>query len=407
MAKVVFVAPFAMDSTLRFVRAAAQLPEIQLGLLSQEPFERVPGDLRKHLAAFHRIQNALDPDQLEQGVRKLAAELGGEVDRLIGILEQMQEPMAEVRQRLGISGMDLKTAANFRDKARMKDLFRKHGLPCAQHCLAENAKTARDFARKVGFPLVGKPPAGAGAQNTFRLESGEELNQVLQSMPPSPGKPMLLEEFMTGQEFSFDTVTVGGRHVLSSISQYFPSPLEVLETPWIQWCVILPREIEVPEFADIFQVGRKALDAMGMQEGLTHMEWFRRPDGGLAISEVAARPPGAQFTSLLSYAHDFDFYQAWARLVSTGHFEIPERQFSAGAAYLRGQGGGRVQGLAGLQEAQKAMGDLVVEAKLPQEGQPKSSSYEGEGYVIVRHPETEVVKDALRQLIGMVQVEMH
>ena len=28
-----------------------------------------------------------------------------------------------------------------------------------------------------------------------------------------------------------------------------------------------------------------------------------------------ARPPGAQFCTLIGYAHDFDFYAAWARLV--------------------------------------------------------------------------------------------
>ena len=32
--------------------------------------------------------------------------------------------------------------------------------------------------------------------------------------------------------------------------------------------------------------------------------------GGIAISEAGARPPGAQFTTLISYAHDCDFYSA-------------------------------------------------------------------------------------------------
>ena len=123
-----------------------------------------------------------------------------------------------------------------------------------------------------------------------------------------------------------------------------------------------------------------------MDSGISHMEWFRRPDGTLAISEVAARPPGAQFTSLLSYAHDFDFYKGWSDLLVHGRFEVPERKYSCGAVYLRGQGDGRVQGLEGLQAAQEELGDLVVEARLPRRGQPKASSYEGEGFVILRHP---------------------
>ncbi len=46
---------------------------------------------------------------------------------------------------------------------------------------------------------------------------------------------------------------------------------------------------------------------------------------------------------------------------------------------------------------QRELGGLIVEAKLPQIGQPQASSYEGEGYVIFRHPETEVVEEALRR----------
>ena len=60
----------------------------------------------------------------------------------------------------------------------------------------------------------------------------------------------------------------------------------------------------------------------------------------------------------------------------------------------------------GIERAQKEMGHLVVEAKLPRRGQPRSSSYEGEGYVIVRHPETRVVVEALRKLISSVRVEV-
>ena len=136
------------------------------------------------------------------------------------------------------------------------------------------------------------------------------------------------------------------------------------------------------------------------------MEWFRRPDGRIAISEVAARPPGAQFTSLISYAHDFDLYSAWARLLVFEEFTRPERMFACGAAYLRGQGQGRITGLEGLERVQRELGDLVLEAKLPQVGQSPTGTYEGEGYVIVRHPETSVVEAALKKLVETIRVRL-
>ena len=406
MPNVIFAVPYALDTTVRFVRGAASLPGVRLGILSQEPLERLPEDLRRGASAYERLKDALDAGQIAEGVRAIARRWGGEVDALVGILEQMQEPLAEVRERLGIPGMDVETARNFRDKARMKDLLRASDLPCARHALAESAQAALTFAEDCGYPLVVKPPAGAGAVNTCRVDSREQLEGYLRTLPPRAGAPVLLEEFITGQEFSFDSVSVDGRHVFHSITRYFPTPLEVMENPFLQWAVMLPRRIDGPEYEPIRDAGPRVLDVLGMRTGLTHMEWFRRADGSIAISEVAARPPGAQFTTLLSYAHDRDFYRAWGQLVSTGTFDVPERRFAAGAVFLRGQGSGRVVGVHGVEEAQRELAELVVEARLPRVGQPRASSYEGEGYVILRHPETEKVEAGLRRLVGLLRVEL-
>jgi hypothetical protein len=210
-----------------------------------------------------------------------------------------------------------------------------------------------------------------------------------------------------GDEHSFDTVSIDGKPVWHSLSHYRPTPLEVLRQPWIQWCVQIPREVDSPRYDDIRRVAFAALRALGMGTGVTHLEWFRRPDGSVAVSEVAARPPGAQFCTLISYAHDVDFYAAWARLMVTDRFDVPERRYSAGAAYLRGQGGhGHVRAIHGLQQALHEVGPLVVDARLPSVGQAPTGTYEGEGYVILRHPDTAVVERALKHLISTVRVEL-
>lgn len=406
MQHVIFVAPFALDATMRFVRPAAGLPGVKLGLIGQEPVEKLPEDLRSKLSAHYRVDDAMDAAQLEVAVRHVTKELGGKVDRLIAILEQLQVPVAQVRAKLGLPGLSVEAAQNFRDKARMKNVLRSSGLPCAKHKLATSAHDAFTFAEQVGYPVVVKPPAGAGAKNTFRVESHEQLAGYLKTSPIKSGDPVLLEEFILGEEYSFDSVTINGRQVFHSIGRYSPTPLDVLQNPWIQWVVYLPRRIDGPEFKPIHEAGPRALDALGMNTGLTHMEWFRRKDGSIAISEVAARPPGAQFTTLMSYAHDKDMYKAWVELMVFERFDVPERKYSAGAAYLRGQGTGRVKSIRGLEQAQRELGDLVVEAKLPQVGQSPKDGYEGEGYVIVRHQDTQVVVDALKRLIETIRVDL-
>ena len=401
---VVFVAPFLAPTTVRFVRAAAALPNVALGLVCQDSAANVPADLRDALAGFCRVEDCFDPEALSSGILELCGRRPPH--RILGALEQLQVPLAVVRARFGIEGLDLESALNFRDKGRMKTVLRQAGVPCANHGTASSATEASLIAERLGFPLVGKPPAGAAAANTLRISSAEELKSYLVKMPPTESNPLLLEEFVVGEEHSFDGVSIAGELVWHSLTHYAPGPLAVLENPWIQWTVLLPREVDHPRYDDVRRVGAKTLKALGMKTGLSHMEWFRRSDGSIAVSEIAARPPGAQFTTLISYAHDTDFYAAWAELMIFERFRSPERSYAAGIAYLRGQGTGRVARIHGLDEVQRRYGSMAVEVQLPRAGQLPASSYEGDGYVVLRDPDTQRVAEALKRVVETVRVEL-
>lgn len=400
MRTVLFVAPFLLDATLKYVQAAAAVPGVRLYVLTQDGPERLPAG-----AQHWRVDNALDVDQLVAAARAIAAKTGG-LHRIIGILENAQEVIGATRERLGLPGPTEAVARRFRDKALMKTVLREHGLPCARHKLLRNDGDAWAFAQATGLPLVLKPPDGAGCKATYQVNSSAELEAALQELRPSPERVVLAEEFITGEEFSYDTITIHGRQVFHNVLRYLPGPLDVVRNDWIQWCALAPRDISGPEFDPIRQVGNAAIAALGLETGMTHMEWFRRKDGSPVISEVGARPPGAQFTSVMSYAYDRSLYHAWAHAVIDeavpGEFE---RKYAVGIAFLRGPGRGRVAAVQNVDEAQRQVGALVVEARLPVVGAPKSSSYEGDGYVILRHPDTAVVRTALDLVIRSIRVE--
>jgi len=405
MAVAAFVAPYLLDATTRFVAAAAGLPGTELALITCEPEERVPPGLRGRLAAHWRLDDPLDAGQLTRALQAISEHVAP-VRRVLSVLEQLQEPVARAREQLGIEGVDVATARNFRDKAQMKAVWRAAGVPCARYRLCDSADAAAAFAAETGYPLVVKPPAGAGAKSTFRLDDADDLRVWLEVAPPATTRPAMVEEFLTGEEGSFDSAMIDGRVVWHSISAYLPTPLEVLRNPWIQWRVVLPRDIGGPGYDAIRAVAPAALRALGLRTGFTHLEWFRRPDGSVAVSEVAARPPGGQLTAMMGYAHDFDFQQAWAGLMAQDRFDPQPRRRAAGTVFLRGQGIGRVQAVHGLRELGAELGQLVVESRLPHPGQQSSGSYEGDGYVIVAHPDTGVVSDALWRLVTGVRVEL-
>lgn len=398
---VVFVAPFPMQTTMAFLSAVAALDRVRVVGVFQKP----PADPGRYgLAAVVQLDDVLDVDRLTATVRRIRA-VHGPIHRLLGVLENLQLQLAVVRQRLGIEGPDPAVTQRFRDKGHMKDALRAAGLPCARHARVESAADAWRFIEQVGFPVVLKPPAGAGCKATWRVSSPQDLTAALAEYRPGPGRTVLAEEFLTGAEYSLETLTVDGEPRFWSVTRYYPSPLEAMERDWVQWCVVLPREVDTPLFQRARDLGYAAVRALGLRDGLTHMEWFHRPDGSLAIGEIAARPPGARIVQLTGLAHGFDLHRAWARVVVDRAFDGPwHRTRSTGVAFLRGTGTGRVAAVAGLDAAQSRMGALVVDRSLPTVGQPRSDSYEGEGWVVVAHAETAQVRKALFDLITTVQV---
>ncbi|MDA1063000.1 MAG: hypothetical protein O2907_01475 [Proteobacteria bacterium] len=59
-----FIAPFFMDATTRFIAGAAQLDGVDLSVISQDPFERLPDGLRQRIKGHWRVDDALDPAQI-------------------------------------------------------------------------------------------------------------------------------------------------------------------------------------------------------------------------------------------------------------------------------------------------------------------------------------------------------
>ena len=109
------------------IEAAVSLPGVRLAVVTQEPLERLAPDVADRLVGHWRIDNVLHEPSLEGAIRALAA-MHGTVDRCFGALEQLQQPLAAVRERLGITGMSSAAASNFREKGRMKDVLRSAGF---------------------------------------------------------------------------------------------------------------------------------------------------------------------------------------------------------------------------------------------------------------------------------------
>lgn len=402
MKNVVFVAPYFGPTMIHALRALTELEDTQVGVITTVPEDRLPRGIS--IAGHYRVDNALDAGQLTVATRAFQKEWG-RVDRLVGYLEHLQMALAETREALGIPGIHAEVGRRFRDKNRMKAVLGAAGLPVAKQALVTGFASATAFIEEVGFPVILKPTQGVGSKDTYRVSDEDELFALLNRFMPTPDRPLQCEEFVRGEEHTLEAVVIGGQVVWQSSTYYLPGPLKVLENPWMQYCVLLPREQHPPHVAAFRETNAKALEALGLRTGFSHMEWFLREDGSHVVSEVGARPAGVNIMAMNGYAHDVDAWSKWARLEVHHQWEMPERKFAVGCAFLRGQGPGRtVSALTGVEAVAAQLGGMVVTSQLPRPGQPRSSHYEGEGWIIVRAPETQDVVAALRQIVTGIQV---
>ena len=407
MPHIVFIAPRFLDNTNRYLDGFAALDGITLSVISLDPEAAMPAAVRPRIAGHYQTAS-LDGDALTAATAAIARAVG-KVDRLVGFLEQLQVPMAEARDALGIEGLGVEAARNFRDKDRMKATLRAAGVPVARSTLATTRTELERFVAEVGYPVIVKPRAGLGTRATYRVSDATELAAI---DAPSVEAPIQVEEFVRAREHTCETVTIRGTPVWRSGTRYFPSPLEVLETPWIQYAVLLPREADDPTWTDFHPANTAALAALfgraassAAGTALTHMEWFMRDDGTSLVNEVGVRPPGVQIMPLMSLAHDTDLFADWARLVALDAWTPKPRVRAAGAAFFRGPpAGSHVASVSGVEQAIEQAGDALVLMRTPKPGQPRAEGYEGEGFAIVKHDTTDGVKRALRALIENVQV---
>ncbi len=408
MPHIVFIATHFVGNTNRYVKAFTELEGITFSVISSDPSSSIPPSMRPKIAAHYRIANCLDSVQLAEATRAIATSIG-RVDRLVGFLEELQVPMAEVRDALGIEGLTTDIARRFRDKDRMKDVLRAANVPVAQSALATTTAELQAFVAKIGYPVIVKPRAGLGTRATYRVTNAEELAAI---PAPTPAAPLQVEEFVRAREHTCETVTVRGTAVWRSGTRYFPSPLEVLETPWIQYAVLLPREADDPTWSNFHPTNDAALTALfgdnartAAGTALTHMEWFLREDGTHLVNEVGARPPGVYIMPMMGMTHDTDMFADWARLVSLDEFTPKPRTAAAGSCFFRGPGTAeRIVSVTGIEDAIELCGDTLVHMKTPKVGDRRATGYEGEGFAIVKHATTDGVKHALRTLIENIQI---
>lgn len=380
---VLFLSPNYPPEMRDFTRGLAEVGARVVGV-GDTPAQGLVPMVKEALAGY--IQCPLtDKDRVLAEVRRS----GVAFDRIECLWEPFVELAAWLREQLGVPGMRLSTAVSFRDKEIMKQKVEAAGLRVPYHFRARTEEEVKRAIEKIGFPAILKPIAGAGSADTFRVNNGADLDAALAKTRHV--SEVSVEEFIDGEEFTFDTICIQGKPAYMNVAQYHPRPLIARSNEWISPIVVTLRDLNDPKLAAGIKLGLEVLDAMGMGDGFTHMEWYRKPNGEVVFGEIGGRSAGGHLVDQMNYTSDTDLFREWARAVCWHDFRgRSERLYNCAIIFKRAIGEGRITRIEGLEGYKARYGRHMVDEQLLRPGTPRRSWLQtlvSDGFVVVRHPD--------------------
>jgi biotin carboxylase len=369
-----------------FTRGLAEAGASVIGLGDQSP-DALPPAARQALAHYVQVSSLAADDHVAATVRELGWR--ARIDMVECLWEPYMVLAARLREELGLPGLTVAQTIPFRDKERMKQLLDAAGLRTPWHTEARTVADVWAAAERVGYPLIVKPIDGAGSADTYRADSAAELDAILPMIRHVP--VVSVEEFIDGEEFTYDTICAEGQVLVENICQYHPRPLLTKMHEWISPVTVALRDLDAPGLQGGRALGVSVLRALGFTSGFTHMEWYRKADGEVVFGEIGARPPGARTVDVMNYATDADLFTAWAEAVTRGRISSPvTRHYNAASIFKRASGAGRIVDVVGLDALLAEYGEHVMTIELLPIGAPRRdwrATLIADGMVIIRHPD--------------------
>lgn len=242
----------------------------------------------------------------------------GKIDWIESQNEYWLELEATLRNEFNVTtGPKIQDMSSIKYKSKMKDVYKKAGIPTARFRLVDDYQATKAFANRVGYPVIVKPDNGVGASSTYKLKSDDELDYFFATKDPYI--QFIIEEMVPGHVETFDGITDSHKNILISTSHVMLNSImdnvnEASDTAFYSQPV---------EGLDLAEIGKKAVNAFDARSRFYHFEFFRLDEdreglgkkGDIVGLEVNMRAPGAYMPDMMNYAYDVDVYTIWADMI--------------------------------------------------------------------------------------------
>ena len=182
--------------------------------------------LRASLTEYYRVDSLEVYDEVFRAVAYFSFKYG-KIDWLESNNEYWLRQDARLRADFNIvTGPSPEEIHRFTSKAEMKKFYAAGGVPTARQHRVKDLASAEAFISETGYPVIVKPEVGVGAAATYRISSREELKRFFTY---GVTVPYVMEEFITGDIYSYDAILDShGRPLFESSAKFPPSVMDIV-----------------------------------------------------------------------------------------------------------------------------------------------------------------------------------
>ena len=324
MKNFIFISPNFPLTYWRFCRELKNNGLRVLGI-GDCPYNELTQEQRNSMHEYYKVSSLENYDEVFRAVAFFTFKYG-KIDWLESNNEYWLERDAKLRTEFHItSGFQEEDMVRTRYKSGMKAFYAKAGIPTARYHLVKDFEPAKEFANKVGYPVVVKPDNGVGANATYKLRSDDELQFFFNTKDHSV--QYIMEEFVNGEVRTYDAIIDSkGEPIFESGNVTCDSLMDVVNEAKDSIFYIVK---ELPEVMK--QLGRRTVKAFGVKSRFVHFEYFvlKADQEGLGKKgdifglEVNMRPPGGYAPELANFANSVDVYKIWADMIAYDSTLVP------------------------------------------------------------------------------------
>lgn len=244
------------------------------------------------------------------------------IDGICTIGSDISAPtVAYVAGQLGLTGNNYEAAVRANNKYLMREALVKAGVDCPAFC-REQKDLSFDIPH-MPLPLIVKPSDRSGSLGVQKIERWEDLQAAVERAEQlSIAGEAMIEEYIDGREISVEMISCRGTHYALQITDKVTTGAP----HFVELAHHQPSSLPAAMQTHIFDITRRALDALGLTNGASHSEYKITKEGRIVVMEIGGRMGGDFIGShLVRLSTGYDFVEGVIR-VALGEIIHPNPQ---------------------------------------------------------------------------------